>query len=72
MQWEWITLESYRVRQGEFASRTGEDFGAFFIPGPCGRDLKVLASSGGEGVEWEHVSVSLTNRCPNWQEMCFI
>jgi hypothetical protein len=21
---------------------------------------------------WDHVSVSLPNRCPNWQEMCFI
>jgi hypothetical protein len=21
---------------------------------------------------WEHVSVSLKNRCPNWNEMCFI
>ena len=24
------------------------------------------------GIEWEHVSVSLPNRCPNWLEMCHI
>ncbi|WP_431309684.1 DUF7694 domain-containing protein [Bradyrhizobium iriomotense] len=21
---------------------------------------------------WEHVSVSIPRRCPNWQEMCFV
>jgi hypothetical protein len=67
-------IEGYRIRNGYFASKTGEDFGAFFIPGPCGRELKVIASSGDEeeGIDWEHVSVSLSNRCPNWEEMCYI
>lgn len=33
--------------------------------------LKVLACDGSlDG--WEHVSVSLNNRCPNWREMCHI
>lgn len=41
--------------------------GAFFIPSPAtGTTLKVIASVG-EG--WDHVSVSLPNRCPNWTEM---
>lgn len=31
--------------------------------------LQVVASDGGG---WEHVSVSLKNRTPNWKEMCFI
>lgn len=31
--------------------------------------LKVIAS---DGMGWEHVSVSLPNRNPNWDEMCFI
>lgn len=54
--------------------------GMFFVPrlgmgrnGPGGfkdaSPLKVIASDG-EG--WEHVSVSLTTRCPSWEEMCFI
>lgn len=34
-----------------------------------GRELYVIASHGGG---WEHVSVSLENRTPNWKEMCFI
>lgn len=35
--------------------------------GPC--LLRVIAS---DGAGWEHVSVSLPNRCPSWEEMCAI
>lgn len=31
--------------------------------------LRVIASW---GEDWEHVSVSLPNRCPTWYEMCFV
>jgi hypothetical protein len=31
--------------------------------------MMVIASDG-EG--WEHVSVSMKNRTPNWKEMCFV
>lgn len=31
--------------------------------------LRVIAS---HGLGWDHVSVSLPNRCPNWLEMCFV
>lgn len=55
--------EEFRVA-GEFA-----DAGLFRVPGPCGRDLKVIASN---GLGWDHVSVSLPNRCPNWPEMCTV
>jgi len=34
-----------------------------------GRELQCIASDG-EG--WDHVSVSLSNRCPNWREMSYI
>jgi hypothetical protein len=36
--------------------------------------LRVIASTGDadRDIPWEHVSVSLSNRCPNWPEMCFI
>jgi len=44
----------------------GDDGASFFIP--CGdKTLLVIASDGGG---WEHVSVSLANRCPTWKEMC--
>ncbi len=68
------SLEKWRDRTGHHATRPGEEIGAFLIPGPCGQDLRVIASSGDVtvGVMWEHASVSLRNRTPNWQEMCFI
>jgi hypothetical protein len=71
------SLEQYRVRDGVYGSDPGDTWGAFVgIPGPCGRDLRVIASDGMDPncteVPWEHVSVSLPNRCPNWPEMCHI
>jgi hypothetical protein len=44
-------------------------------------ELRVIASRGGGPAElggddpysrWDHVSVSLADRCPTWEEMCFI
>jgi hypothetical protein len=41
--------------------------GYFHIPSPIdGAKMKVLASS---DMDWDHLSVSRTNRCPNWIEM---
>ena len=67
-------LEKFRLRRGPYASNTRDDLGAFLVPGPCGRDLRIIASPGDahEDIPWEHVSVSLPNRCPNWEEMCFV
>ncbi len=31
--------------------------------------LRVVASCGGD---WDHVSVSNPQRCPTWEEMCFV
>ena len=40
--------------------------GVFSVHSPIdGAILRVIASCGGE---WEHVSVSRKNRCPNWPE----
>jgi len=49
-------------------------YGAFMIPCPGGAMLRVIASGGTDepGMDWEHVSVSLTARCPTWGEMDFI
>jgi len=63
-------LEQGRVTHGRLASDPSYGFnGAFFVFGPCGQDLKIIA---GSGMGWDHVSVSLKNRCPNWQEMSFV
>jgi hypothetical protein len=65
-------LEKYRVLSGVYSSRPGEQEGVFVVPGPCGRDLLVGAVLGDAECPWDHVSVSLRNRYPNWPEMCFI
>jgi hypothetical protein len=46
--------------------------GAFVIPYYMGSQMtkiKVIAASGGG---WDHISVSIENRCPNWDEMEYI
>jgi hypothetical protein len=43
--------------------------GAFICKVKHGQLLKVIAS---EGEGWQHVSVSRTDRCPTWEEMCQI
>lgn len=56
-------LEIYR-RDAEFGYYPGDQGnGAFYIPV---RGLIIIASNGGD---WEHVSVSLKDRCPTWDEM---
>jgi hypothetical protein len=67
-------LERCRIRNGAYGSPTGADYGAFEIEGPHFRTLRIIASPGeaNENIPWEHVSVSLSNRCPNWDEMCFV
>lgn len=65
--------ENWRVRTGYHGSdESYGNNGAFFVPNLRSKEqapLKVIASDG-EG--WEHVSVSLPNRCPTWDEMCRI
>jgi hypothetical protein len=70
----WLLAEQFRLSlKDQYESRYGDDFGAFLIPHPpTGAKLRVMVSSGDERMRWEHVSVSLPNRCPNWPEMAFI
>lgn len=42
--------------------------GMFMIP-YCDQKLTVMS---GCGMGWDHVSVSLQNRTPTWEEMCFV
>ena len=60
--------ERYRVRDVRLAVDGYGNNGAFVVPFES-FDLRVIAS---DGAEWEHVSVSLPNRIPNWREMCLI
>ena len=67
----------YRIKTGRMSSNDSVGLcGAFMVPYGS-HSLAVIATNGegvtgDDGVEWEHVSVSLNNRCPNWKEMCFI
>lgn len=61
--------EDYRIKSGPFGTTVEDGNNGYFIIPFEGRDLSVIAS---DGMGWEHVSVSLTNRTPNWKEMCLV
>ena len=66
-------LGQCRITTGRYASSAQDGHnGAFSIHGPCGAVLKVIASDGTPEYPWEHVSVSVAHRTPNWMEMEFI
>jgi len=60
-------LDIFRISL--FGEMGDESNGSFLIPGPNNYTFRVIASS---EFKWDHVSVTLRNRCPNWPEMCFI
>lgn len=63
-------VEKGRILTGQWGSSRGCSCGAFFVRCPAtGTQLKILAS---DGEDWDHVSVSTPNRCPTWEEMCFV
>ena len=64
------SVEPCREINGSWRTQTGDSFGLFYVPHKS-FTLKVIACDG-EETGWEHVSVSLTHRTPNWDEMCFI
>ena len=68
-------MEDYRVTRGEFASPRHARYGAFInVIGPTGAELTIIASDAGEpeAEGWEHVSVSIAHRTPNWREMDWV
>lgn len=61
--------EQFRLKEGYMASdETYGNNGVFVIPFES-RTFDCIAS---DGMGWEHVSVSLSSRTPNWKEMCHI
>ncbi len=68
-------IDCFRQKHPRAPDAGDQYVGLFIIPHhPTKGLLRAIVSSGllpgSEG--WDHVSVSLTNRCPNWPEMCFI
>jgi hypothetical protein len=66
------SLENGRLRYGPYESQPDERHGAFRIQGPCGCELVIMSSGTDSKFGWEHVSVSINRRMPNWTEMCFV
>lgn len=58
----------YPMQYCYLGAQSGDDGGAFIVPFETAQ-LHVIAST---GLGWDHVSVSLKNRCPNWREMSYI
>jgi len=54
----------------EHRTDVGEDGAAYQMPSPKSGDLMQVIVSNGGG--WDHVSVSLKHRCPNWIEMEYV
>lgn len=76
----WLQAERYRLPLIGTAheSHYGDPYGAFAIPRKTGV-LRVLVSDGDyvsaqltNEFAWEHVSVSLEERVPTWEEMCYV
>ena len=64
-------IEPYRIVTGAFKSSSNLGMsGAFIIPFESYK-LRIISDDGSKS-QWEHVSISLKNRCPNWKEMCFV
>lgn len=64
-------LDKCRYKNKPWGTSDGMHHGLFFIPTKGNVILKVL-SSGLQDPKWFHVSVSLPNRCPTWEEMCLV
>jgi len=62
-------VEPARIRTGPMMTTSHDGFNGSFLFCFRGQPLVVISSDGGG---WEHVSVSCADRCPTWEEMCFI
>jgi len=70
----WLLAEPHRLQVPGYESAYGDNYGMFLIPhARTGVKLRVMAQSGsnsradlGHAYAWDHVSVSLPNRTPNW------
>jgi len=58
-------LDKYRV--DGYTHEDRKFHGVFCITSKSARRVMRIIASNGDG--WDHVSISLNNRCPNWQEM---
>jgi hypothetical protein len=63
--------EKFRLTTGPFRSDASYGNNGIFIIYSL-KSKKFLRCQASDGLGWEHVSVSLPNRCPTWEEMCLV
>jgi len=65
--------EQFRIRKGPRATteKIGNN-GAFLVDVRTAKRIAPLRIIASDGKGWEHVSISLENKCPSWQDMCII
>lgn len=64
--------DQYRAKHPfGFEHKPGDPFGWFMIPSPIKENQWIAVMADGQ-TEWEHVSASLRNRTPTWDEMCHL
>lgn len=61
--------ERGRLLHGPLASHSTDGNNGMFYVVCQGVTLAVCLS---DGAGWDHVSVSRSDRCPTWEEMCFV
>jgi len=62
-------IEKFRITSGHLASDSTYGFNGFFLIPYSDEILKVMIS---DQMGWDHVSVSLQRRIPEWKEMHWI
>ena len=69
-------LNKYREREGAMKSLDYFQGTGLFtgVPSPTSGTLKIIGSEGCQEAvsKWDHVSVSRKDRCPTWEEMCYV
>lgn len=65
-------LEPYRLTVGDMASPAGVNWGCFTVTTSGGALLRIISSGNDPLYGWEHVSVSVADRIPTWEEMCLV
>lgn len=69
--------EKYRITGGAevnaqfYSDESFGNNGAFMILLKTKKGTRKFTLIAGDGAEWEHVSVSLPDRCPTWAEMSY-
>lgn len=61
-----------RDQAGPWYRPPGSISGAFQLRGPALDLLTIISGEADRDVPFEHVSASLKNRTPTWEEMCFV